>query len=132
MNKKLFQENIWKHAGVFILIMFAYPVIDYNLKTLDVPAVGNFLILISILLVSVCFANFAFTYKDSDLEQKATKYLSHATTALFLFLTGTLLTATCIAFTFAYPTLAVLLYAFSFLLYIGFVLYDFWDLLRNS
>ncbi|KKU65469.1 MAG: hypothetical protein UX89_C0028G0005 [Parcubacteria group bacterium GW2011_GWA2_47_16] len=129
--KKLLKENIGKHACVIVLTLLAYPFINNAVKTVDDSSVANFLIIISILLVSVCFANFAFTYKDTATEEKAVRALSHSTTGLFLFLTATLLLTMCIGVAVTYPPLGNLIYTFSFLLYAGFVLYDFWDLLRK-
>ena len=129
--KKLLKENIRKHVCVLVLTFLAYPFINGAVQTVDDSSVANFFIIISILLVSVCFANFAFTYKDTATEEKAVRILSHLTTGLFLFLTANLLLTMCIGVAVTYPSLGGLIYAFSFLLYLGFILYDFWDLLRK-
>lgn len=129
--KKLLRENAWKHICIIALTVLAHPFINSAVKTVDDNSVANFLIIISILLVSVCFANFAFTYKDSNTAEKGVRLLSHAATGLFLFLTASLLLTMCIGIMATYPSLGNLIYVFSFLLYVGFVLYDFWDLLRS-
>lgn len=131
IHKKLVKENVWKH--IVILVFVTLFVVFNSLETsIDGNNVGNVLVLISILFVSVCFANFAFTYRDTkNVEVLPYRLLSHAATFIFLLLTAVLLYFMCVAIKVAYPGLHVSTVWFSVLLYTGFVLYDFWDIFRT-
>jgi len=91
---------------------------------------GNLLSIISILLVTVCFANFAFTYNHSKMENVQMRILAHFTTFIFLLLTALLLEVLVISVGVTYPSMYNLVLVFSALLYLGIVLYDFWDFFK--
>jgi hypothetical protein len=82
------------------------------------------------LLVTVCFANFAFTYEKSNLQTKSGKLLAHSATGVFMLLTVLLLESITVAVKVVYPSLHAIILGFSILLYVGVILYDFWDLTR--
>lgn len=131
LTKKLIQENVWKNILVLVIVALATPFIRTSLAAVDEQNFGNVLLIISILLVTVCFANFAFTYKDSDSRSQGIRVLSHASTFLFLLLMALLLLTMSLGVGVAYPAMNTLFFIFSLLLYVGVVLYDFWDLLRT-
>ena len=81
-------------------------------------------------LVTVCFANFAFTYERSDFKSLGARWLSHLATGIFMLLILLLLVSICIISNTVYPSLNPLMVVFSALLYLGVLLYDFWDFLR--
>ncbi len=81
-------------------------------------------------LVTVCFANFAFTYEKSNIQTKAGKLLALFATGLFMVLIALLLESIVLAVKVVYPSFYVLIILFSVLLYVGVILYDFWDLMR--
>lgn len=132
LRKKLVWENVWKNALVVVVVLLSAPVVRTSLESIDKINVNDFLLAVSILLVTVCFANFAFTYKDSQSRAGDVRLLSHAATFLFLLLTALLLLTMSIGVGIAYPAMGSLFSVFSTLLYIAVMLYDFWDILRAN
>ncbi|MFH1089427.1 MAG: hypothetical protein V1716_03320 [Candidatus Uhrbacteria bacterium] len=130
MKNVLLKENIIKNVLVIIFsilffIIFAKPILEINASQIN-----DFLLTVSILLVTVCFANFAFTYEKSKVKTFNQRLFPHATTFVFMFLLALLLGSLVMAVGAVYPTLKEVIFIFSFLLYFGTVLYDFWDVLR--
>lgn len=90
---------------------------------------GNLLVVVSILAVTACFGNFAFTYEKVETKDRSGRLLAHFTTGLLMLLIGLSLEMTAV--------LAGLIIGNFFIfnvslivLYISSVLYDFWDLKR--
>ena len=132
IKQKLVWENVWKNLLVVLVTAGAAPLIQTSVRILTPESLGNFLLVVSMLLVTVCFANFAFTYKDSNLQSGSVRLLSHVATFLFLLLIALLLVAMTIGIGIVYPSLFSFFSIFSVLLYIAVALYDFWDLLRTK
>ncbi len=116
-----------------IILIITYPLIKNSLFAsniiLDKALVGNLLVAVSILVVTACFGNFAFTYERVKHQVFLSRLLAHLTTGLLMFLIGLSLEMTSV--------LAGLLinnfFIFDFsliILYTASVLYDFWDLKR--
>ncbi|MFA4931007.1 MAG: hypothetical protein WC570_04045 [Patescibacteria group bacterium] len=124
------RENIAKNILIIILAIIFYPYLANNLALIDAGQLNNFLLIISILLVTVCFANFAFTYERVNSKSIGQRWLAHAATFCFMLLMALLLESMAISVQTIYPTLSVLIWFFSGLLYLGIVLYDFWDAQR--
>lgn len=131
-SKKLIKENILKNILIIVIAAVLYPVFSDNLNTITAADMNNFLLVISMLLVTVCFADFAFTYEKSKLQTTKGKLLSHSAVFIFMLLTALLLEVMVIAVKIVYPSLHAMIFLFTLLLYIGIILYDFWDLLRNE
>lgn len=127
---KTVRDNLIKNILVVLIAALAHPYLSDTLSTIKASDMGNFLLIISILLVTVCFPLFAFTYEKSRLSRPIQKIISHATTFVFLILSAFLLESMTLVVKFIYPSLYGLISSFSILLYVGIVLYDFWDLLR--
>lgn len=121
--------NIIKNIVVLIIAGLAYPFIA-NALPIKSDQMGNFLLIISMLLVTVCFANFAFTYEKTQLKTSSGKLFAHCTTGLFMLLTVLLLESIVLTTNIVYPSFHIIILVFSILLYIGIILYDFWDLMR--
>lgn len=131
--KKLVWENVWKNILVVFIAILLFPhVLSVMKNLLNLNNIGNVLNTISILLVTVCFANFEFKYSNSNMKSLAVRLLAHVTTFLFLFLTAILLSALSISIGVIYPTVFLPISIFSIILYFSIVLYDFWDLIKNS
>ena len=97
----------------------------------DKAVVGSLLAAVSILAVTACFGNFAFTYEKIKRDSFGSRLLAHTTTGLLMLLIGMSLEMTSV--------LASLLvgefYIFNLsllILYAASVLYDFWDLKRTE
>lgn len=126
------KENIVKNILILIIVGFLYPVFSKTLSAITVDAMNNFLLVISILLVTVCFANFAFTYEKSKLQTMKGRLLSYSATFIFMLLTALLLEVMVLAVKIVYPSFYGMIFVFAALLYLGIALYDFWDLFRNE
>lgn len=129
-SNSLIKKNVVKNILVLVIAFCFYPIIAKSLTQIKFEQTNDFLLVISMLLVTVSFANFVFTYKKSRLETKGGKLLSHFTTGVFLLLTALLLESIILAVKVVYPSFYGMILSFSILLYLGIILYDFWDLMR--
>lgn len=131
MHKTLIKENLIKNLLVIICTVFGYKfIVDSTGGGVDVSQSGNLFSMISMLLVVVCFANFAFTYEKSKMNSLYSRLLSHACTFVLLLLLSCLLVALIASVKVFMPSLHGLVIWFSILIYLAVVLYDFWDVLR--
>jgi hypothetical protein len=130
--QELVKENIIKNGLVIALAVIFYIPMQNSLRGIDEVRLWDFLLVISILLVTVSFANFAFTYQRSKLSTLQSRMLSHSATFIFLLLTAFMIELMVIIVQFVHPPLFFLVATFSLLLYLGIALYDFWDLFRIS
>ncbi|HBU06629.1 MAG TPA: hypothetical protein DEB09_00935 [Candidatus Magasanikbacteria bacterium] len=131
INNSHIKQNIVKNILVLLLAICSYPIILNSLTQIKFEQTNDFLLTISMILVTVCFANFAFTYEKSKLQTRGGALLAHCATGVFMLLTALLLESISIAFKVVYPTFYFIISGFSILLYIGVILYDFWDLMRG-
>ena len=129
MNHKI-KANLIKNAFVILISVLLFPLIITSLSGMEYEQTNNFLLILSMFLVTVCFANFAFTYEKSNLKTKSGAMLAHLTTGWFMLLTALLLECIAAVAMFVHPSLYSIILVFSIMLYIGIVLYDFWDLFR--
>lgn len=130
MSSNHIKGNIIKNAIVLLIALILYPVVSTSIAPIGENQINNFLTIVSILLVTVCFANFAFTYEKSNLQTKGGKALAHVATGIFMLLTAILLESMTLAVHSVYPTFYGVILFFSILTYVGIVLYDFWDLMK--
>jgi hypothetical protein len=129
-KRTLIYENIFKNIFIIILSLILYPLVIKPIKEIGVEQMNDFLLILSILLVSVCFANFEFSYQKSKIESLGERMFLHIVVIPFGLLLTLLLLSLVTAVGVVYPTLELTILLFSFLLYIGMILYDFWDILR--
>lgn len=128
--KSHFKENIVKNVLIVFFGLLALPYFSRSLSVIQADQLGNFLLILSILLVTVCFANFAFTYEKAKFNTVGGRLLAHAATFIFMLLILLMLESMCVAIYIIYPSLYQIVVGFSALLYLGIALYDFWDFLR--
>lgn len=124
------KENVVKNILILVVAIFVYPFISSSLAQIKPEQINDFLLVISMLLVTVCFANYAFTYEKSKIETKYGRLLAHFATGVYMLLTAFLLESIVIAVEAVYPFFHGIIFGFSILLYVGVVLYDFWDRMR--
>lgn len=129
-HQLLLLENTVKNIFVIIIGALFYRSLARNVVLIDADQLGNFLLVISIFLVTVCFANFAFTYEKVRPELLWSRLLAHLASFTFMLLAALLLETLVVAVGTIYPALLLLTFGFSAVLYLGLVLYDFWDLFR--
>ena len=125
-----FRENVVKNILIVVLAALAYRPFSEKLSAVDSSQLNNLLLVISIFLVTVCFANFAFTYEKTDPAVFLSRFIAHLATFVFMLLTALLLEAMVVAVGTVYPPLYSLTLGFSAVLYFGIAVYDFWDLFR--
>lgn len=130
--KQHVQENIVKNILILVIALLFYPLLKSSLDEISLDETGNLLLVISMFLVTVCFANFEFTYEKSQLDNPLGKWLATGSTAIFMFLIALLLEAIILIIKLIYPSFFGLFFGFSVLLYTGIVIYDFWDLIRTE
>lgn len=130
LEQTFIKENLIKNLIVIVLTFVFYPYIKTGLADVTAASTGDFLLIISILLVTVCFANFAFTYETVKIKDFGKRILAHIDTFIFMLLIALTLESMIIAVSKTYPSLTVIVTVFSILLYIGIALYDFWDINR--
>lgn len=124
------RENIYKNILIILFALVFYPLLKRSLDEISLDQTGNLLLVISMFLVTVCFANFEFTYEKSQLDNKLGKWLATSSTAIFMFLIALLLETIILIIKLIYPSFFGLFLGFSVLLYAGIIIYDFWDLIR--
>jgi hypothetical protein len=122
--------NVIKNFIIVVVAGLLYKTIQTGMYALPAEKIKDYLLIISILLVSVCFANFAFSYEYSLGGKKGRLLLSHFATFFFILLIALLLEVVVIASHIIYTEMYIMTVVFSVLLYIGLILYDFWDLFR--
>ena len=131
--KNIFWENIVKNIIVLFVLLFSYSPIQTFIHssnlTSDNPVIGNLLVVVSIIAVTACFGNFAFTYEKIAVESASQRMLAHTTTGLLMLLIGISLIFTGILMAFIMGHFFVVDLALI-LLYTTCVTYDFWDLFR--
>ncbi|MCX6714902.1 MAG: hypothetical protein NTX72_03740 [Candidatus Uhrbacteria bacterium] len=130
--KKHLKENVLKNLVVILATFAFYPFLKNALDEVNSAQAGNLLMVISMFLVTVCFANFEFTYEKSQMDNKLGKWLATGSTAIFMFLIAIMLEIIVIIIRTVYPSLFGIFFVISALLYLSIVIYDFWDLIQSS
>lgn len=95
----------------------------------DKLTAGSLLVAVSILAVTACFGNFAFTYEKVNYKDTVNRILAHITTGLLMLLIGMSLEMTSVLSTVLIGNFQIFNISLV-ILYLASVLYDFWDLKR--
>ncbi|KKQ27518.1 MAG: hypothetical protein US42_C0008G0029 [Candidatus Magasanikbacteria bacterium GW2011_GWC2_37_14] len=133
MNIKLYlKENIIKNFLIILLAGLAFPFFSKKLGGVEPNQMNDLLLILSMLLVTASFANFAFTFEKTKMQKTGQRWLSYFATFIYMLLFALILEALMIAVEIVYPSLNSIIILFTVLLYIGLVFYDFWDLERAS
>lgn len=134
MNRS-FVENIIKNILILLILIPAYFQIQSFIATAyfvtDKSTIGSFLVAVSILAVTACFGNFAFTYEKIDHRNGASRILAHLTIGLLMLLIGLSLEMTMVFSRLLVGTFFIFDLSLV-ILYTASVLYDFWDLNRAN
>ena len=121
------KENIIKNILIVFVAMLFWPILAQALGKIKAEQMNDFLLIISILLVTVCFENFAFTYEKSKLNTIAGRLISYGITFISMTLAALLLETLVVAVKTVYPSFYYIIFGFSIFLYASIALYDFWD-----
>jgi hypothetical protein len=133
--KQVLWENVGKNLVIICLLIPAYFNIQASLTnsplTADKSVLGSLLVAVSILAVTACFGNFAFTYEKVRHSSAGSRWLAHSTTGFLMLLIGLSLEMTSVLTKLLIGNFLV--FDLSLLiLYVASVLYDFWDLQRSE
>lgn len=133
--KPIFLENVIKNVIILTILAPSYSSIKsfISLSSIvnDKLSAGSLLVAVSILAVTACFGNFAFTYEKVNRKDTATRYLAHVTTGLLMLLIGISLEMTSVLSSILIGNFQIF-HVSLFILYLASVLYDFWDLKRSE
>ncbi|MDD5110623.1 MAG: hypothetical protein PHI63_05440 [Patescibacteria group bacterium] len=133
MMQQILRENIFKNGLVAFLLALFFPLIHndlaHSIVRTDKVLAGNILVAVSIIAVTACFGNFAFTYEKIAVKSGAQRLLAHTTTGLLMLLIGISLMFTGILMAFIMGHFFIVDLTLT-LLYATCVAYDFWDLFR--
>lgn len=131
--KNILLENLVKNVLIVLTLLYTYSQINlfFANTVLDKSVAGSLLTAVSILVVTACFGNFAFTYEKVDQRNFASRLLAHLTTGLLMLLIGLSLEMTSglsriLIGDFPIFNLSLLI------LFVASILYDFWDLKRGD
>lgn len=130
MKQKIIIENIVKNVLVAVaLIISLVSIRDFlsKLQPADYSMIG---IISSLLIMAFLFADYAFTYTASNLQNPSERMLDHSLTTLIMYGTGVLLEIAVLSLDMAIGRNFFFLEFIAVLFYISLVMYDFWDLNR--
>lgn len=133
MNRILW-ENVTKNIILLTILIFTYFEIEkffLQSSISDNSILGSVLVAVSILAVTACFGCFAFTYEKVETNRFGWRLMAHLTTGVLMLLIGLSLEMT---FVLARSLIGdfYILNMSLVLLYIGIILYDFWDLEQRA
>lgn len=120
--KRHVNVNIFKNILIVICALRLYSVLSKFIQDIQLEQSSNLLLVISMLLVTVCFANFEFTYAKSEMNKLFGKFLAFCSTFIFMFLIAVLLEYIVLIIKEIYPTVYPVFSGMSILLYIGMIL----------
>lgn len=133
MMKRIRLENYTKNVILLVALAHSFPQIEEFLQASaagrDKGMAGTLLLAVSIVAVTACFANFAFTYERVAAQVFWQRMLAHVTTALLMFLIGIALEMSAVLSNMIIGRFFYLEFCWV-ALYIASVLFDFWDLER--
>jgi len=131
--KSIYWENLAKNIIILLILIPTLSSIQSFIYSsslmLDKGVVGSILAVVSIIAVTACFGNFAFTYEKVAHKNLSSRLLAHTTTGLFMFLIGLSLEMTAVLTSLLIGNFPIFNLSLV-VLYAACVLYDFWDLKR--
>ena len=128
MNKAVL-ENIIKNIIILVVLGIAYPSVRESFIGTDPAVAGNLLVAASIIAVTSCFGNFAFTYGTVSPISPLQRMNAHFTTGILMLVIGLSLEMSLVLSRILIGPVLVLDCCWA-LLYLASVSYDFWDLQR--
>lgn len=132
-TRHIIKENIGKNILLLLFLAFSWSYIRDQIMVevifSDKALAGDVLVAVSIIIVTACFGNFAFTYERTKLSDSLSRYLAHVCTGLLMLIIGLSLITASFLTEILVGEVFVLQSSFV-LLYIASILYDFWDIER--
>lgn len=99
-------------------------------KNISSEHYSDLLIVTSLLIMAVLFADYAFTYEHTRMESFWDRYLSHSVTFIVLLCTGLMLESVVILINLETNTNVWIITFIAVAFYISLAMYDYWDILR--
>jgi len=128
--RKILIENTVKNLIILILLFILYrPMLDL-FKNISSEHYSDLLIVTSLLIMAVLFADYAFTYEHTRMESFWDRYLSHSVTFIVLLCTGLMLESVVILINLETNTNVWIITFIAVAFYISLAMYDYWDILR--
>ncbi len=131
--KNIEVENFIKNLIIVGILLFTYFQINDFLRNSPIATeksvLGSVLVAVSILIVTACFGAFAFTYEKVEHRRIGARLLAHFATGVLMLLIGLSLEMTSVIVKLLMGDFLIFNLSLS-LLYVGVILYDFWDLKR--
>lgn len=135
MRRAALWENLAKNILILLLLIPTYLETNSFLTSSsfssDKSVIGSLLVAVSILAVTACFGNFAFTYEKVDERRLSSRLLAHFTTGSLMLLIGMSLEITSLLTNLLVGNFVIFNLSLM-ILYMTSVLYDFWDLKRAA
>ncbi|MDP3027860.1 MAG: hypothetical protein Q8N63_09225 [Nanoarchaeota archaeon] len=131
MIAKVIKENIIKNIFLTLVLIYVYfSAKQYFMNILnDKSVAGDILIAVSIIIVTACFGNFAFTYEKINIKNTFERYFAHLLTAILILIIGIHLILTQLLVSFIIGHI-ILIDITLLLLYVACIGYDFFDLIK--
>lgn len=129
--KRILQENLIKNIILVAVLLSVYFPLKNQILNSNISdgVIGNLLVVVSIVAVTACFGNFAFTYEKVDINNGVIRLIGHITTGLLMLVLGISLEMTAI-FSGLLVGNFLMLNLCLFLLYLSAIFYDYWDIYR--
>lgn len=130
-EKKQFWRQVWiKNILLLVIAFSAYPQIQKAFQSItDQSTLETILLFVGLIIVVPLFANFEFSYSQTHTKSKLQNLLGHAIAFLIMLAVFLMLAMIDVLFV----TLVGEVYLFRVvlsLLFLGILLYDFWDASR--
>lgn len=130
--KKLLIENTIKNILLLALLIGSYGRLLKLFKNIDPEHYDSLLMTITLLIMAVLFADYAFTYAHTRIKNLLDRYLSHVITFMIMLCTGLLLESVVMIVNLKTNLNVWLITFVSITFYASLVLYDYWDILRSE
>ena len=130
--KKILIENTIKNIIILILLFILYKPAQDLFKNIGSEHYGNLLITTSLLIMAVLFADYAFTYAHTKMNNFFDRYLSHGITFIIMLCTGLMLESVVILVNLETSINVWVITFVSVAFYISLIMFDYWDILRSK
>jgi hypothetical protein len=133
MLRRMLGENATKHVVVGVALYFSYGWVKKFFEHLNADNIGqqSIIVLSSLLIMAFLFANYTFSFKDSDLKRGWQRLVDYIQTGIISFGCGALLEISYGAIKAQLHQPFMMMGVLMSLFYVALVMFDFWDLLRG-
>lgn len=130
--KRILIENTIKNILIFIVLLILYQPARNLFMNISSEHYGNLLVTVSLLIMAVLFADYAFTYAHTKMNSIIDRYFSHGITFTIMLCTGLMLESVIILVNLETGVNVWVITFVSVAFYLSLVMYDYWDILRSK